>query len=263
MGLEISRLLGFAGVNQNYHITPTVHKGYVSFGQNVDGDTFQSTTINRYTSERAIIDMIKANPEIIKTLKKESVPLKVNISGLKQVLNTHGTDTKNIAAGIINNLPFSLKEKVNEKSVVEAAYLHDIGKVLIPQEILYKEGKLSPKETNIMHLHSELGYQLLRTTDIDTATLNLIRYHHQNQLKNGYPAAGNDFNADLNQQIVSVADKYSALREERSYKDRMSKEQALTIIYRDVEDGKLHPFIFKALVDYANSAEAVQKTAKV
>lgn len=255
MGIDIVRLLGVSSVNQNYSINPNLHNGYVRFGQNIDGDTFQSTTINRYTSEAAIVNMIKSNPDIVKILRKEGVPLEVNISGLKQVLNTHGTDTKNIASGIITNLPFSLRDRVNEQAVTDAAYLHDLGKVLIPKEILYKDGKLSPKETNIMHLHSELGYQLLKTTDINTATLNLIRYHHQNQLKSGYPFADKDFTADLNQQIVSVADKYSALREARSYKAKMTKEEALTIIHKDVAEGKLHPFIFKALVDYANSLD--------
>ena len=67
--------------------------------------------------------------------------------------------------------------------------------------------------------------------------------------------ADKDFTADLNQQIVSVTDKYSALREARSYKAKMTKEEALTIIHKDVAEGKLHPFIFKALVDYANSLD--------
>ena len=217
MGIDIVRLLGVGSVNQNYSINS--NRSYrVSFGETLNGDTFQSTTINRYTSESAIIDMIKKNPEISRLLKKESVPLELNIKGLKELLNTHGADTRDTAAGIIANLPFGLKDRVNPQSVKDAAYLHDLGKVLIPKEILYKEGKLSPKETNIMHLHSELGYQ-----------------------------------------IVSVADKYSALREKRPYKPQMTKEQALTIIYKDVADGKLHPFIFKALVDYANSLEVSVK----
>ena len=63
----------------------------------------------------------------------------------------------------------------------------------------------------------------------------------------------NDFNADINLQILSAADKYSALTEKRTYKKEMPPKQALTIIYQDVKDGKLHPFVFKALVNYVNS----------
>lgn len=71
--------------------------------------------------------------------------------------------------------------------MLDAAYLHDIGKVLIPVNILNKAGKLDERETEIMHKHSELGYELLKSTDIDKKTLNLIRNHHQNAKKTGYP----------------------------------------------------------------------------
>jgi HD-GYP domain-containing protein (c-di-GMP phosphodiesterase class II) len=50
----------------------------------------------------------------------------------------------------------------------------------------------------------------------------------------------------------STADKYSALIEKRSYKEALNPKEALTIIYQDVKEGKLHPFVFRALVDYAS-----------
>ena len=56
---------------------------------------------------------------------------------------------------------------------------------------------------------------------------------------------------DTLQHALSIADKYSALTESRAYKKSMTPKQALTIIYQDVKDGKLHPFVFKALVNYA------------
>ena len=68
----------------------------------------------------------------------------------------------------------------------------------------------------------------------------------------------NDFRADLNLQILTMADKYSALTEKRSYKEAFTPKEALTIIYQDVKDGKLHPFVFKALVNYANSRQPVE-----
>ena len=58
-------------------------------------------------------------------------------------------ETQNVAVGIINNLPKGLKQHVNVKSVKDAAYLHDIGKVLIPAEVLNKHGKLTDAEKEI------------------------------------------------------------------------------------------------------------------
>lgn len=78
----------------------------------------------------------------------------------------------------------------------------------------------------------------------------MIRNHHQNAKKSGYPFVTKDFRADLDLQILTMADKYSALTEKRPYKEAYTPQQALTIIYSDVKDGKLHPFVFKALTNY-------------
>ena len=250
MGIEIGRPLGVGGISSN--ITVDRNRYRQSFGNNLHADTFERTGINRYTTEASIKQMISANPKILNILKEVNAPLTINMKELNQLLANHATDTKNIAEGITEHLPFSLQNRVDTKALLDAAYLHDIGKVLIPVNILNKAGKLDERETEIMHKHSELGYELLKSTDIDKKTLNLIRNHHQNAKKTGYPFVDNSFNADINLQILSIADKYSALTEKRSYKEPLDTKQALTIIYREVQEGKLHPFVFKALVNYAS-----------
>lgn len=250
MGIGIEKPLGVGGISSN--ITVDRNRYQKSFGNNLQTDTFERTGINRYTTESAIINMVKANPKIITILKEVNAPLSINMKELNHVLANHASDTKNIAKGITEHLPFSLQNKVDTKALLDAAYLHDVGKVLIPANILNKAGKLDERETQIMHKHSELGYELLKSTDIDKKTLHLIRNHHQNAKKTGYPFVDNSFNADLNLQILSLADKYSALTEKRAYKEPLGAKQALTIIYKDVQEGKLHPFVFKALVNYAS-----------
>jgi len=241
MGLEISRPLSVGGIN------PNIYKN--AYVQSFGGDTFEFTTNGRYTTEPAIRKMLASNPKIKNIVKNFNPEMNLNMTELRELLKGHATDTQNITAQIIENLPFSLKNKVDTKAIADAAYLHDLGKVLIPAEILNKAGRLDDKETEIMHRHSELSYELLKNTGINQKTLNLIRNHHQNAKRTGYPWVGNDFNADLNLQILSTADKYSALTETRTYKAPLTDKEALTIIYQDVKDGKLHPFVFKALVD--------------
>lgn len=253
MGLEIPRALSVGAIQPNIYIGRNNYNA--GFGNQLNADKFENTSIDRYTSEYAIKKMLNSNPKIRKLVKDFNPNLELNITEWNQLKNNHLKDVQNIAKGITENLPFSLKSRVDENAVEKAAYLHDLGKILIPKEILDKPAKLTPEETKIMHTHSELSYELLKMTDLDEKTLKLIRNHHQNAKKTGYPWVGNDFNADLNLQIVSIADKYSALTETRPYKRSMTPKQALTIIYQDVKEEKLHPFVFRALVNYAKQNE--------
>lgn len=255
MSIEFLRPLFQNGVSVN-KLGINYQKTNVSFNGELTSDRFESNSTNRYTSEFYLRKAIQTNPKIQSTLNEVGVPVKLHMQQLNNLLNNHASDTKRIAEGIADNLPFSLKSKINLKAVSDGAYLHDLGKALIPEEILNKNGKLNAFETEIMHRHAILGYELLKNSDIDRTTLNIIKNHHQNAKKTGYPFADKNFNADLNLQIVSIADKYSALTEKRAYKKAMDDKTALTIIYKDVKDGKIHPFVFKALVNYVNKTSA-------
>lgn len=247
-------------ISDNYYILETYPSILAGRKQNfvlnndLRKDLFENTSLNRYTSEHVLKKMILSNPKI-KALMK-NIPLALNMDDFKKLMQGHAKDTQNIAKGIIDNLPFVLRNRVDEKAVSNAAYLHDIGKVLIPSAILNKTDMLNKNETAVMQKHSELGYEMLKTTDIDQKTLNLIRNHHKNVKYISSPLVNKDFKADLNLQIVSTADKYSALTEKRAYKDSLSPKDALAIIYRDVEDKKLHRSVFNALVNYVKKSSS-------
>lgn len=258
MGLEINRAFSVGALQPNTRVDRNRHNAY--FGTKLNADTFQSTSVKYYVTEPSIRKAIGANPKIYAIVKDFNPEMKLNIEELNDLLKNHASDTQEIINGIADNLPFSLRNKVDIKAIDDAAYLHDVGKVLIPPEVLNKPARLDDRETKIMHTHSELSYEILKNSNLNEKTLQLIRNHHQNAKKTGYPWVGKDFNADLNLQILSTADKYSALTEKRIYKEPMSPKQALTIIYQDVKEGKLHPFVFKALVNFANNREPV-KTA--
>ncbi len=248
MVLEINTALKFCGINP---IGQSIDfKRHITFRNQLPDDRFEYNTPNKYTNEIILEKLINQNPKIKNILKELNLPVKINQTNLHNLLDNHCKDVQEITMGIAENLPFSLQTKVNKKSLKNAAYLHDIGKILIPDEILNKQGKLNEYETKIMHKHSELGYEILKNTDLDKKTLNMIRNHHQNAKKSGYPFVTKDFRADLDLQILTMADKYSALTEKRPYKEAYTPQQALTIIYSDVKDGKLHPFVFKALTNY-------------
>ena len=171
---------------------------------------------------------------------------------LKELTGGHMNDTCNIAMGIYSILSNDVKEKVDKGSLKEASMLHDLGKILIPSKILNKPAKLNIKERKIMNIHSTLGYELLKTQNLSDETLSLIKYHHQNLQHSGYPVlTSENMASELGVQIISIADKYSALRERRVYRRRLTRLESLLILYREVREGKILPEVYNALVKYA------------
>ena len=253
-----------SGVKGIYSTQRINQNPYFSFGQaglNQDKFEYNSNSINRHTTEASLRKAIQENPNIRAILKENGMQANLNMENLRNVLANHSTDTQNIATGIYEHLPASLKSNVDKQSLKDACYLHDLGKVLIPTEILNKPDRLNAEEEKIMHTHSILSYELLKNSDINPQTLKLIKYHHQNPLETGYPSVEKDFKSDINLQILSLSDKYSALTEKRPYKESMSPDKALSIIYKDVKEGKTHPLVFKSLVSYVREQEPARAVA--
>ena len=177
----------------------------------------------------------------------------IDVKTLTELTGGHMNETCNIAEGVLSMLPEDLKMNLDKSIIKEASMLHDLGKVLIPSKILNKPAKLNIKEREIMNIHSTLGYELLKTQNLSPKTLELIRYHHQNLKHSGYPAIETTISSDIAVQIVSIADKYSALREARVYRRRLSRLESLLILYKEVREGKILPEIYNALVKYATN----------
>ena len=219
---------------------------------NEKGHVFIKNGKEEKIHKNAIKYMLQSNPLIKELLKNYKIKLSIDTSILKELTNGHMNETCKIVAGIYEFLPEDLKNKINSNVVKEAAMLHDLGKILIPPKILNKPSKLNIKEREIMNTHSILGYELLKTQSISKETLELIKFHHQNLNNSGYPAVLDGENPSyLGVQLISISDKYSALREKRVYRKRLSRIEALVILYKEVREGKILPEVYKALVKYA------------
>ena len=197
--------------------------------------------------------MIELNPSIKRLLGDYKIKPAINTKTLKELADGHMNETCKVAVGIYSVLSEKLKSNIEEKTIKEASMLHDLGKVLIPSKIINKPARLNKKEREIMNIHSTLGYELLKTQKINTETLDLVKYHHQNLKHSGYPALNCDHSpSDIGVQIISTADKYSALREARVYRRKLSRIESLLVLYKEVLEGKIHKEIYKALLEYAS-----------
>lgn len=201
----------------------------------------------RYGTKAEIERTIKSNPNIKQILDEHHLHAFVNETELEKLRRGHLQNTRITAAKIYSNLPEELKKEINLQELQDAAMFHDYGKILIPNNILNKKGKLSPDEWAIMRRHSELGAELLQGKDLSPRTIELVKFHHLNGKGNGYPSPDKSYRHGLDTEVLTLADKFEALMEERSYKSAMSVEEALGILENDVKSGLISQKIFDAL----------------
>lgn len=106
------------------------------------------------------------------------------------------------------------------------AYLHDLGKVRVPDEILGKPGPLTAEEWRVMRQHTVYGRQLLQGTAIEAAGV-ILEQHHERYDGSGYPYGLRGDAIVLEAQIVAVADSYDAMTTDRVYRRALPREVAL------------------------------------
>jgi putative nucleotidyltransferase with HDIG domain len=111
-----------------------------------------------------------------------------------------------------------------------AALLHDTGKMAVPEHILNKPGRLTPREFETMKRHAPIGAQLLAAIAFPYPVAPVVRHHHENWDGTGYPDGLKGEDIPLGARILSVVDCYDALTSDRPYRPRMTEMQALQII---------------------------------
>jgi len=135
------------------------------------------------------------------------------------------------------------EEQVDKVEI--AGFLHDIGKLRMPDAILDKPGALNEMERSVMNRHSYETYQILRYIDgIEDIAL-WAAYHHEGINRAGYPFHPTPDNLSIEARILSVADVFQALAQNRPYRKGMELPQIIEILDQYVESEKLDPSIVK------------------
>ncbi len=131
--------------------------------------------------------------------------------------------------------------KAEQLTLYRGGYLHDIGKVSIPDNILFKRGLLNEEEWKIMRLHTIRGEEICRPMKSLAPVLPIIRNHHERWDGTGYPDSLAGENIPLLARILQVADIYDALTTARTYKPAFSHEDAVQIMLDEVGRGWRDP----------------------
>ena len=120
-----------------------------------------------------------------------------------------------------------------------AALLHDIGKIYVPAELLSRPGDLRKEEMDLIKVHAEAGWEILKNVSFDQPIAEMIRQHHEKLDGSGYPRGLKGDEIMLEARILSVADIVEAFSSHRPYRPAFGVPHALDQIERMAAEGKL------------------------
>lgn len=153
------------------------------------------------------------------------------IKSLMATLKERDFATENHAQRMQNLcLKMGKKLKLSEKRLSDLALLahvHDLGKLGVPDRILFKEGPLTPEEWKVMRQHSEKGHRIALSSKDLSGIAELILKHHERWDGKGYPLNLKGENIPLECRILAVVDAYDAMTSDRPYRKALSKEEAI------------------------------------
>ncbi|HEY4101115.1 MAG TPA: HD domain-containing phosphohydrolase [Gemmatimonadales bacterium] len=142
-------------------------------------------------------------------------------------------------------------DDVQQTTIRLGAYLHDVGKVKVPHEILNKPGQLSRSEFKIIAMHPVWGIEMLEEVEFPWDIKPIIRWHHEKYDGTGYPDRLEGDNIPVTAQIVGVADVWDALTSARSYRPALDRETALGIMAKS--QGHWRPDVYQAFMRAAET----------
>jgi putative nucleotidyltransferase with HDIG domain len=159
--------------------------------------------------------------------------------------HNHSEQVVALATGVAQKLGLSPAEV---GQVRDGAMLHDVGKVAIPNEILYKPGPLTAAEWEIMREHPKIGERILQRTPELRPIAPLVRHEHERWEGTGYPdgLAGRDI--PIGSRIIFACDAYSAMITARPYRQPMSHAEAIDELRRGA-GSQFDPAVIEMLLE--------------
>ncbi len=163
---------------------------------------------------------------------------KITILDMLTVLETAEADflyTHSINVALICNYTarwFRLDDE-DAKSLVLCGFFYDIGKFMIPQDILLKQGRLTDEEFAMIKNHTVIGYKLLQPFDIDERIKLCALMHHERIDGTGYPQKLVDEQIDQFAKITAILDSYEAMTSYRSYRAPLCPFTVIEIFEKD------------------------------
>jgi HD-GYP domain-containing protein (c-di-GMP phosphodiesterase class II) len=137
------------------------------------------------------------------------------------------------------------------EALIYAAFLHDVGKADLPQEIISKTGAFTNDDWQFVREHPSAGRRRLETTYIKDAAI-LVEQHHERMDGRGYPQGLKGEQIRLEASIIAAVDAYDAMISDRPYRDRLTRDEAFTEL-RQCAGTQFDPVVVEALIKVIES----------
>jgi len=185
----------------------------------------------RYTRSLTGLDKIEKAADLIIKELLENNTLMVNLADIRSLDEyTFGHSVNTCILALITAIHMGYNEK-KLKMLAIGAILHDLGKILVPQEILNKPGKLTDEEYELIKTHSEFGHRLLAADkNFDSVSSMVALQHHERYNGSGYPQGLIGDQIHQFSSIVGIADVYDALTADRVYRKSVSAHEAFEMM---------------------------------
>jgi diguanylate cyclase (GGDEF)-like protein/putative nucleotidyltransferase with HDIG domain len=167
------------------------------------------------------------------------------IDAKDEITHDHVYRVQVYASGLAKH--FGLTE-LEIEALKAGALLHDVGKIAVPDYILNKPGKLTAAEFDKMKIHTVVGAQILERVNFPYPVVPIVRHHHERWDGRGYPDGLRAEHIPLTARILTVADCFDAVREDRQYRKGMGREEAC--LFLSENGGKqFDPTVVKAFLE--------------
>jgi len=145
------------------------------------------------------------------------------------------------------------------RNLMWGGYLHDIGKVGIPDAVLLKKGPFTPEEREIMNQHVMIGEKICKPLRTMRGVIPIIRYHHERWDGSGYPDGLVGEEIPYLAQVFQMIDIYDALTSERPYKRAFTQAEALEVIAQETQKGWRNPQLVEQFTQFIKSGEKIPR----
>jgi HD-GYP domain-containing protein (c-di-GMP phosphodiesterase class II) len=135
--------------------------------------------------------------------------------------------SERVAVNAVRLARFLELRQADIEMIEQAATVHDLGKIGVPDRVLLKPGPLTPEEWEIMRLHTDLGSEIVSRFELFRPGAEIVRHHHERWDGTGYPDRLAGAAIPLGARVVAVADAFDAMTSDRPYRGALSEADAL------------------------------------